>query len=58
MLFDTLIKNGIVATAVDTFPADIAISNGKVVAIGQALPAESAKQSFRREGQLCLPRRY
>lgn len=55
MLFDTLIKNGIVATAVDTFPADIGISNGKVVAIGQALPAESAKQTFDAQGNYVFP---
>ncbi|MGD0697201.1 MAG: dihydropyrimidinase [Terriglobia bacterium] len=55
MNFDTIIKNGIVATAVDTFPADIGISNGKVVAIGQALPAESAKQSFDAKGNYVFP---
>src|SRR5690348_9820401 len=46
MTFDTLIKNGIVVTATDTFPADIGISKGKITAMGQALPAEAATQIF------------
>lgn len=55
MTFDTLIKNGIVVTATDTYPSDIAITNGKIVAIGQALPAESAKQSFDAQGNYVFP---
>jgi dihydropyrimidinase len=55
MLFDTLIKNGIVVTATDTYPSDIGITNGKIVAIGQALPAESAKQSFDAKGNYVVP---
>jgi dihydropyrimidinase len=55
MLFDTLIKNGIVVTATDTYPSDIGITNGKIVAIGQALPAESAKQSFDAKGNYVFP---
>ena len=50
MTFDTLIKNGIVVTATDTYPADIGISNGKIVDIGQALPADSASKTFDAQG--------
>jgi dihydropyrimidinase len=42
MLFDTLIKNGTVVTASDTFTSDIGIRDGRIVALAQALPAESA----------------
>src|SRR5271169_3520444 len=55
MTFDTLIKNGIVVTATDTYPADIGISDGKIATIGQALPGESAKQSFDAKGNYVFP---
>ena len=32
MAFDTIIKNGSVVTATDTYTADIAIANGKITA--------------------------
>ena len=34
MTFDTIIKGGTVATAVDTYKADIGITDGKIVALG------------------------
>jgi len=37
MGFETIIKNGSVVTATDTYRADIAISDGKVAAIGKDL---------------------
>jgi len=43
MAFDTIIANGRVATAIDTFIADVAISDGKIRAIGQ-LPQENARR--------------
>ena len=55
MTFDTLIKNGIVVTATDTYPSDIGISKGKIVAIGQALPAEAATRSFDAKGNYVIP---
>src|SRR5215467_6877452 len=42
MAFDTLIINGRVVTATDTYASDIAISGGKITAIGQNLPRENA----------------
>ena len=55
MQFDTLIKNGIVATATDTYPWDIGISDGKIVALAQALPAESAERVLDAKGNYVFP---
>lgn len=55
MNFDTLIKNGIVVTATDTYPAEIGISKGKIVAVGHALPAESATKTFDAQGNYVFP---
>ena len=44
MPFDTLIVNGTVVTATDTYTADVAITDGKVAAIAQALPRDGARQ--------------
>ncbi len=38
MGFDTIIRNGSVVTATDTYIADVAITNGKIAAIGTDLP--------------------
>ena len=37
MTFDTLIVNGRVVIATDTYASDIAINSGKIVAIGDQL---------------------
>ncbi len=55
MQFDTLIKNGIVATATDTYHSDIGISGGKIVALAQALPAESAARVLEAKGNYVFP---
>jgi len=55
MGFDTLIRNGIVVTATDTYPADVAIEKGKVVAIGANLPAQNANTVIDALGRLVLP---
>src|SRR5690242_21881378 len=44
MGFDTIITNGTVVTATDTYPADVAIENQRVVAVGASLPRENAKR--------------
>ncbi len=41
MGFDTIIANGSVVTATDTYTADIAIEDGKIVAIGKELPRQN-----------------
>ncbi len=40
---DTIIKNGTVVTATDTYKADVGIANGKIVQIGENLAAVGAK---------------
>ena len=42
MRFDTVIKNGTIVTATDTYAGDIGISDGRISAIGQGLPVENA----------------
>ncbi|HLW53165.1 MAG TPA: dihydropyrimidinase [Candidatus Angelobacter sp.] len=55
MAFDTLITNGTVVTATDTFPADVAISDGKITAIGQSLPRDGAKRLIDAKGKYVMP---
>ena len=55
MGFDTIIVNGRVATATDTFPADIAIENGKIAAIGQNLPRENTRHIIDAANKYVLP---
>src|SRR4030081_2283910 len=55
MGFDTIITNGRVATASDTYASDVAISNGKIVAIGQSLPRENASRIIDAAGKYVLP---
>src|SRR5512135_2995671 len=55
MRFDTLIVNGTVATASDTFQADIGIENGKFTAIGKSLPKDNAAKIIDARGKLVLP---
>ena len=55
MSFDTLITNGRVVTASDTYASDVAISNGKINAIGQDLPRDNATRIIDAAGKLVLP---
>src|ERR1700726_1877769 len=55
MGFDTIITNGRVVTASDTYASDVAIGNGKIVAIGQSLPPENADTVVDASGLLVLP---
>src|SRR5438876_6245763 len=55
MSFDTLIVNGTVVTATDTSHADVAISGGRVVALGESLPRENCKQILEAKGKYVLP---
>ena len=55
MSFDTIIRNGSVVTATDTFVADVAILGGKISAIGSNLPAENASQVIDAAGKLVMP---
>jgi dihydropyrimidinase len=55
MAFDTIITNGRVVTASDTYASDVAIGNGKIVAIGQSLPAQNASRIIDAAGKYVLP---
>src|SRR6478609_7216303 len=55
MRFDTLIVNGIVVTANDTYAADVAISDGKVTAIGLNLPRENTTRVLDAKNKYVLP---
>jgi dihydropyrimidinase len=54
-IFDTIIKNGSVVTATDTYTADVAIANGKVAAIGTDLPTQNAAKILDASGKFVLP---
>lgn len=55
MGFDTIIADGSVVTATDTYAADIAIEGGKIVAIGKELPRQNAGSVIGAEGKLVFP---
>jgi dihydropyrimidinase len=55
MRFDTVIRNGTVVTAADTFPGDVGISGGKIMAIGQSLPIDNAGKLIDAAGMLVMP---
>jgi dihydropyrimidinase len=55
MSFDTIITNGRVVTAADTYASDVAISHGKVSAIGQNLPRDNATKIIDAAGKYVLP---
>lgn len=55
MSFDTVIVNGRVTTATDTYTSDVAISDGKITAIGQNLPRENAGKIIDASGKYVLP---
>jgi dihydropyrimidinase len=55
MTFDTIIKNGTVVTATDTYAADVGITNGKIAAIGKDLSVDNATKIIDATGRLVLP---
>jgi len=55
MAFDTIIANGRVVTATDTYASDVAISNGKITALGQNLPRDNATKIIDAAGKYVLP---
>src|ERR1700726_4130223 len=55
MGFDTIIRNGSIVTATDTYTADVAIANGKITAIGTDLPGQNATKILDASGKLVLP---
>ncbi len=55
MSIDTIIRNGSVVTATDTYVADIGIGNGKIVAVGKDLPTGNSSHLLDAAGKLVLP---
>jgi dihydropyrimidinase len=55
MRFDTIIKNGTVVTATDTFLSDVGIVGGKITDLAASLPAENADKVINATGRLVLP---
>jgi dihydropyrimidinase len=55
MRFDTIIKNGTVVTATDTFPSDIGIVGGKITDLAASLPAENADKVIDATDRLVFP---
>ena len=55
MTFDTIIRNGSVVTATDTYQADIAIANGKIAAIAKDLPTQNASEILDATAKLVVP---
>ena len=55
MSFDTIIRNGSVVTATDTYVADVGITNGKVAAIGVNLPIQNAVEILDASNRLVMP---
>ncbi len=55
MRFDTVIRNGTVVTASDTYAADVGIAGDKITAIAQSLPVENAGKVIDAAGYLVLP---
>ncbi|MGM5025351.1 dihydropyrimidinase [Tardiphaga sp. 862_B3_N4_1] len=51
--FDTVIRHGTIATASETYKADVGIRNGRIVAIGEALT--DANETVDATGLLVLP---
>jgi len=55
MEFDTLIQGGTIVTAVDTYASDVGIANGRIAAIAERLPPESARQVISVHGAFVMP---
>jgi dihydropyrimidinase len=55
MGFDTIIANGRVVTATDTYDSDVAILDGKISAIGRNLPRDNAAKVIDASEKYVLP---
>jgi dihydropyrimidinase len=55
MQFDTIIQNGTVVTATDTYKADVGIRGGKVVAIAANLPVDGATKIIDADACFVMP---
>ncbi len=55
MRFDTVIRNGTIITATDTYRSDLGITNGTIAAIAQSLPMENAGRVIDAAGCQVIP---
>jgi dihydropyrimidinase len=55
MRFDTVIRNGTVVTASDTYAADVGISAGVISAVGSGLPIENSQKVIDARAMLVMP---
>ncbi len=55
MRFDTIIQNGTIVTATDSYKSDLGILDGKVSAVAASLSAENATKRIDAAGKLVLP---
>src|ERR1700681_4700453 len=55
MRFDTIIRNGTVVTATDSYAGDVGITNGQIVAIGKDLPIENTDKILNANDCLVIP---
>src|SRR5271163_2120861 len=55
MRFDTVIRNGVVVTATDTYVADVGITGEKISAIAAQLPVENATKVIDAAGRYVMP---
>src|SRR6202046_4816700 len=55
MGFDTIIGNGSVVTATDTYVADVAITDGKIAAVGKDLPRQNVTKILEASGKYVFP---
>jgi dihydropyrimidinase len=55
MRFDTVIRNGTIVTATETYAGDVGISGGTISAIGAGLPVENAQNVIDARSMLVMP---
>lgn len=55
MRFDTIIRNGTVVTATDTYASDVGILNGQISAIAKDLPVEGSAKIIDAGGKYIIP---
>ncbi|MGO9640036.1 MAG: dihydropyrimidinase [Candidatus Acidiferrales bacterium] len=55
MRFDTIIQNGTIVTATDTYKSDLGITDGKITAFAASLSGENASKLIDAAGKLVLP---
>src|SRR6202166_5309283 len=55
MGFDTIIRNGTIVTATDTYTADIGITGGQIATIGKNLPIENSGKLIDAAGCIVIP---